>query len=91
LEAAGLGSGLLEAIHFRRIDDEALPWEVQVRQLILAADGTKVPWSKASISRYHFVISKPRRRAVVSAVARTLHYPNWLIDWICQSNVSSST
>jgi hypothetical protein len=85
LEAAGSGSGLLEAIHFRRITDDAegWPWEVQVRQLILAADGTKVPTAllEASIKpRYHRVIPKPRRRAVVSAVARTLHYPDGLID-----------
>jgi hypothetical protein len=86
LKAAGPGGGLLEAIHFRRVADDnesTWPWEVQVRQLILAADGTKVPRAmhEAAIApKYHVVIPKPRRRLVVSAVARTLHYPDGLID-----------
>jgi hypothetical protein len=85
LEPAGPVSGLLEAIHFRRVaDDEAgEPWEVQVRQLILATDATKVPQAMPKESfppYYHRVTSRPGRRAVVSAVAKTLHYPNWLID-----------
>jgi hypothetical protein len=47
LEVAGPGGGLMEAIHFRRVanDEEGAPWEVEVRQLILATDGTKVPRS----------------------------------------------
>jgi hypothetical protein len=85
LKAAGPNCGLLEAIHFRRVtgDDDGWPWEVQVRQLILAADGTKVPVAlpKGTIKpRHHKVYSKPRRRLVVREVAKALHYPNWLID-----------
>jgi hypothetical protein len=85
LAAAGPGAGLLEMVHFRRVaaDDEAAPWEVQVRQLILAQDGAKVPTGLHPASfepKSHVVIRNPRRRLVVSTVARTLHYPNWLID-----------
>jgi hypothetical protein len=85
LEAAGPGGGLLEAIHFRRVanDEEGAPWEVQVRQLILATDGTKVPRAlpeEALAPKDHVVIPRPCRRLVVSAVARTLHCPNGLID-----------
>jgi hypothetical protein len=84
LEAAGPGGGLLEAIHFRRVanDEEGAPREVQVWQLDLATDGTKVPRAlpeRALAPKYHVVIPRPRRRLVVSAVARTLHYPS-LID-----------
>lgn len=85
LAEAGPGAGLLEAIHFRRVDsdDAATPWEVQVRQLILAPDGTKVPTGlhpASSEPKSHVVIRNPRRRLIVSAVAKTLHYPNWLIN-----------
>jgi hypothetical protein len=85
LKAAGPPGGLLEAIHFRRIGagDDPWHWEAQVRQLILAADGAKVPHAlpEGSIApRYHIVIPRPRRRLVASAVARTLHYPDGLID-----------
>jgi hypothetical protein len=80
LEAAGPGRGLLEATHFRRVtnDEEGAPWEVQVRQLILATDGIKVPRAlpdEALAPKYHVVIPRPRRRLVVSAVARTLRHP----------------
>ena len=54
-----------------------------MRQLILATDGTKVPLALpdgALAPKYHVVIPRPRRRLVVSAVARTLHYPDGLID-----------
>ena len=85
LDAAGPGGGLLEAIHFRRVanDEEGAPWEVQVRPLILATDGTKVPRALpdgALAPKYHVVIPRPRRRLVVSAVARTLRHPRLPID-----------
>jgi hypothetical protein len=85
VEAAGPVGGLLEMVHFRRVapDTEAAPWEVQVRQLILAQDGAKVPTALHPASfepKFHTVVHNPRRRYVVSAVAKTLHYPNWLID-----------
>jgi hypothetical protein len=79
LKAAGPCGGLLEAVSFRRRDNDAAPWEVQIKQLVMAADGSKIPWSKGSVVQNHVVIPKPRRRAVVSAVARTLHYPSWLL------------
>jgi len=80
VEAARPGGGLPEAIHFRRVadDEEGAPWEVQVRQLILATDGTKVPRAPpdgALAPKDHVVIPRPRRRLVVSAVARTLRHP----------------
>jgi hypothetical protein len=86
LKSAGPGGGLLEALHFRRVasNDEANPWEVQIRQLILAADGDnvlkKMPTMMSKGPRRHIVFRKPRRRLVVAAVARTLHYPDFLID-----------
>jgi hypothetical protein len=49
LKSAGPGDGLLEVIHFRRIADDdpdnkdALVWELQIRQPILAVDGSKLP------------------------------------------------
>jgi hypothetical protein len=91
IEAAGPGGGLLEAIHFRRIadddpEDKAAAWQVQVRQLILAPDAATVPDQllaphKESVEPRIFKrFSKPRRRLVVSEVARTLRYPDGLID-----------
>ena len=83
LKAAGPGGGMLETISYRRVDDETHPWEVQIHQLILAADGTKVPTQLHPMAmakpRYHIVIPKPSRRVVVSAVARALRYPDGLI------------
>ena len=88
LAAAGPGGGLLEAVYFRRIGDDdptnkALVWEVQVRQLVLAVDADRVPRASPKGAcgprDHHIVIRRPRRRAIVSAVARTLHYPNDLI------------
>ena len=80
LEAAGPGGGLLESISFwREPGDEKWPWRVQVRQLILAVDGNKVPRGlppgSCGPKDHHVVIPKPRRRLVVAAVARTLQYP----------------
>ena len=45
LKAAGPLGGLLESIQYRRFDDSTGHswWEVQVHQLILAADGDKIP------------------------------------------------
>jgi hypothetical protein len=85
LEAAEPTAGLLEAIHFRRIagDASAYPWEVTVRQLIMAADGTKVPRilpEGACRPMCHIVIAKPKRRVVVASVAWALHYPRWIVD-----------
>jgi hypothetical protein len=84
LESAGPGGGMLEVVSFRHVDDPAYPCEVQVHQLILAADGTKVPKQmhelSAPESRRHIVISKPGRRVVTAAVARALRYPQGLID-----------
>ena len=67
-------------VHFRRVanDEEGAPWEVQVRQLIPAVDGAKVPWALphgAIEPKHHIVIPRPRRRLVVSAAARTLRHP----------------
>jgi hypothetical protein len=86
LKAAGPGGGPLEPNRFRRVADgneSTWLWEVQIRQLILAADGTKVSRAlpgEAITPKYHVVIPKPRRRVAVAAVARTLHYPEGLID-----------
>ena len=90
LKAAGPGSGLLEAIHFRRIaaDDhgqrETTPvWEVQIRQVILSNPGTMPPtpqFHSMVKPSYSFTIENPKRKRVVSAVARALHYPNDIID-----------
>jgi hypothetical protein len=86
LEAAGPNSGLLEAIHFRRIasDQESeYPWEVQVRQLIMAADSASVPRSLPNgicKPMCHISIPRPSRRVVVAAVAWALQYPKFLID-----------
>ena len=83
LKAAGPGGGMLETISYRRVDDETHPWEVQIHQLILAADGTKVPTQPHPMAmakpRYDIVIPKPSRCFVVSAVARALRYPDGLI------------
>jgi hypothetical protein len=85
LKAAGPGGAVLETIHFRRVTGGPAGqyWHVQVWQLILAADGTQVPVElpKGTVApRNHKVFVKPKRRLVVSQVARALHYPNWLID-----------
>jgi len=84
LTAAGPVAGLLEAIDIHPVVDPAAPWEVQVRQLILASAGGQVPTSlpRAATAkpRHHIVIRRPSRRTVVSAVARTFRYPTWLLD-----------
>ena len=77
---------MLEAIHFRRIaeggDAAALVWEVEVRQLIMATAGAKVLLERPEgcIKHHYQVIQHPRRRFVVSQVARVLHYPNDLLN-----------
>jgi hypothetical protein len=88
LKAAGPGGGILEAIYFWRVagDGEAeYPWLAQVRQLIMAADADNVPRAlpegACGPQDCHFRILKPRRRFVVSAVARTLQYPGALLDY----------
>jgi hypothetical protein len=85
LKAAGPGGGMLEVIHFRCVDDHAYPWEVQVHQVILAVDGANVPKKVHELARsnkplLHVVIPRPKRRVVVSAVARALRYPDGLIN-----------
>jgi hypothetical protein len=86
LNAAGPLGGMLEAIQYRRFNDSAgySWWDVQVHQLILAADGDKIPKAlhpyATSDPRLHRVMHKPNRRTLVKWLARTLRYPAYLID-----------
>jgi hypothetical protein len=86
LKAAGPGGGMLETIQYRgltsTIDGQSW-WEVQVHQLILAADGDAVPAQLHPMAtgkpKMHVVLRKPNRRILAKWLAKTLRYPKFFL------------
>lgn len=85
LKAAGPTGGMLESIRYQRIDDKTGQswWEVQVRQLILAADGDALSKQLNSQAtgelKQHIVLHKPNRYILAKWMGKTLQYPRFIL------------
>ena len=81
LRAAGPVGGMVEAISYRRYDENL--WEIQISQLLVAADGDEIPHYlhplATGTARAHIVLRKPTRRVLAKYMGKVFRYPRFLL------------